>query len=84
MGTNVKTNVLIGICPGCNAKIRFHTKVILGEFVTCEECGDELEIVVVNPLKLDWAFADPLDDDDDSYSDDDFYFDDEEYYWGDD
>ena len=84
MSTNVNSNISVGTCPGCGAKIRFHNRISLGEFVTCEECGDELEVVNVKPLKLDWAYADPLDDDDYDYSEDDFYFDDDEFDWGDD
>lgn len=83
MDTNLNTKVLIGTCPGCDAKIRFHNRLNLGEFVTCEECGDELEIVQLTPLKLDWAYADPLDDDDYNY-DDDFDADDKYYDWDDD
>lgn len=69
----------IGICPGCGARLRFQS-VELGEFVVCEECGDELEVVRVSPIKLDWAYADPLESDeyDDDFDDDDYDFDDDE------
>ncbi len=77
MNMNVDPKVLVGICPGCGAKIRFHRAVHLGEFVSCDECDDELEVIQVQPLKLDWAYADPLDDDDIDY-DDDFFVDDDD------
>ena len=82
MSANVNSRVTLGTCPGCQTKIRFHDYVELGEFVSCQECGDELEVVQLNPLKLDWAYSDPLDDE---YLDtDDFYFDDQDYDWDDD
>lgn len=78
----------VGICPGCGARIRFQNKVQVGEFVNCEECGDELEVVSATPIKLDWAFEDPFDDNfdgdyDDDFDDDDDYEDDD-YDYGDD
>lgn len=76
------SNAQIGICPGCGARIRFQN-VELGEFVVCEECGDELEIVQLKPLKLDWAYSEPYkgDDGDDGDFDDDW---DDEDDWEDD
>lgn len=75
------SQVRIGICPGCGARIRFQ-QFELGEFVVCEECGDELEVVQTNPIKLDWAYSEPYENDDwddeddfddgwDDYDDDD-------------
>lgn len=71
----------IASCPGCGARIRFQ-QVELGEFVVCEECGDELEVVNLSPIKLDWAYAEPYDDDDDDWDDDDWddYDDDDDDY----
>jgi lysine biosynthesis protein LysW len=58
-------------CPGCSTKIRFTEDVEVGQFVVCAECGDELEVVKISPVKLDWAFADSFDDfDDDDFGDD--------------
>ena len=72
-------------CPGCSTKIRFTKDVEVGQFVVCAECGDELEVVKVNPVKLDWAFVDSFDeyDDDDEFEDDfdeddEFDYDDED------
>jgi len=53
----------------------------MGEFIVCQECGDELEVVSLTPIKLDWAYADPYDEDDE-WDEDDFndgYSDDYEY-----
>ena len=79
MALNPVNKTEVGICPGCGARLRFQQKVELGEFIVCQECGDELEIVNLSPIKLDWAYADPYDDDDwdgdnmdDDYTSEDF------------
>lgn len=77
MALNPVNKTEIGICPGCGARLRFQHKIELGEFVVCQECGDELEIVKLSPIKLDWAYAEPYDDADwDGDDDDDDDFDD--------
>lgn len=88
MAENPTSQVRIGICPGCGARIRFQ-QFELGEFVVCEECGDELEIVQTNPIRLDWAYSEPYegddwDDDDDDWNDDDYDdYDDDDDDWDD-
>lgn len=77
MNVNPHARTEISICPGCGARIRFQNKVQVGEFVICDECGDELEVVNDSPIKLDWAYEDALDDDSDYDYDEDFN--DEEY-----
>lgn len=72
MTLNPQSKTEVGICPGCGARIRFLNKIEVGEFVNCEECGDELEVVSNSPIKLDWAFEDPFDDEFDGEYDDDF------------
>lgn len=72
MSVNPQSKTEIGICPGCGARIRFQNKVQVGEFVICDECGDELEVISMSPIKLDWAFEDPFDEDFDGDYDDDF------------
>jgi lysine biosynthesis protein LysW len=66
----------IGVCPSCDTKIRFRNNLYLGQLVTCQECGDVLEVVRLNPVKLDWAFEEPFEDDD--Y--DEFEFEDNDDY----
>ena len=90
-GANPKTSV--ANCPGCGANIRLREPVRLGEFVICDECGDELEIVSMTPIKLDWAFEEPFDEDDedfdeefaayeyDDFDDDDYDDDDDDDPW---
>lgn len=70
MSINPHTITEIGLCPGCGARIRFQNKVQVGEFVICEECGDELEVISKSPIKLDWAFEDPFDEDYEEIDDD--------------
>lgn len=87
MSVNPHAKTEIGICPGCGARIRFQNKVQVGEFVICDECGDELEVIQMSPIKLDWAFEDPFDEDyegDDSLDEVDDDFDDDDYDDGDD
>lgn len=42
-------------CPECGATIEFEETPMVGEIIECEECGVELEVVSVNPLKLEVA-----------------------------
>jgi len=42
-------------CPGCNNEIFFYRSPKLGEFVTCPECEDLVEVVNLSPLSLDWS-----------------------------
>lgn len=89
MSVNPVSKAQVGICPGCGARIRFQ-EVELGEFVVCQECSDELEVIQLSPFRLDWAYAEPYDDeqwDDDhdpsgnDWDDDNDY--DNDYDWDD-
>jgi lysine biosynthesis protein LysW len=66
--------VSVARCPECATNIRFEQQPALHDLVTCPECGTELEVINVSPLKLDWAYDDEDDDwfDDDEYGDDDW------------
>ena len=71
---------VIGVCPDCNAEIRFRKAPHLGQLVSCHNCQTSLEVVRRDPLELDWAFDDPFDDDEDDYDDfDDWDEDDEDW-----
>ena len=39
-------------CPLCAAEIALAEGVEIGELFDCSECGEELEVVSVNPPKL--------------------------------
>ncbi len=51
----------ISYCPECDSRLRLRT-VRLGERISCRECGTALEIVGVNPIELDWAFDEPIEE----------------------
>lgn len=59
-------------CPDCAAEIVFSDRPKLADTVTCPECSTLLEVVSVNPLELEWAFEEDLDDGDDELDDDGF------------
>ncbi len=42
-------------CPNCDTKIEVGRDPEVGQQVTCPECGEFLEVVGIEPLKLDWA-----------------------------
>ncbi len=56
-------NKRIGECPECQAEVRLRRAPHLGQKVTCYSCGAKLEITRKDPIELDWAFDDPLEDD---------------------
>ena len=39
-------------CPECDATITFAADAVEGEIVACPDCGVELEVVSLAPLKL--------------------------------
>ncbi|CAN5568508.1 lysine biosynthesis protein LysW [soil metagenome] len=42
------------MCPECSAEIE-QNSLELGEIIVCDECGSELEVVAVDPLRVDLA-----------------------------
>jgi lysine biosynthesis protein LysW len=53
-------------CPSCGETIFVKEPLKLGTILRCRFCGDDLEIVELDPLVLDW----PMDSDDDEEFDD--------------
>jgi len=43
------------VCVECLAKLTLREGLIVGEIVQCPECGVELEVVEVEPVKLQVA-----------------------------
>jgi alpha-aminoadipate/glutamate carrier protein LysW len=73
--------ISIARCPECITNIRFDQQPSLHDLVTCPECGTELEVIQLSPLKLDWAYDDEEADDwyeDEDWVDDDVDEDDDE------
>ncbi len=56
--TDSPAHPLIAFCPECDTRIRFQVEPRLGQLVTCRECGEISEVVKLDPIKLDWAYAD--------------------------
>lgn len=81
-------------CLSCDSKIEIGSKAEVGQYVFCNFCGSEFEIMDVNPIELGFAFGsedfdyedDDLDADEDEdylddYDDDDDDDDDEDDRW---
>lgn len=45
-------------CPSCYTRIRFRERPRLREIIVCHECEETLEVVRLNPLKLEWSLLD--------------------------
>jgi len=53
--------MLTGICPECDAAVRFSSIPDLGYRVMCPSCRSMLIITSSHPIVLDWAFVEPID-----------------------
>ena len=42
-------------CPVCGAEVEIGSDVVKGELLECDDCGTELEVVAVDPVKLQEA-----------------------------
>jgi lysine biosynthesis protein LysW len=45
-------------CPSCAARIHFKNRPNLGDIIVCHESKDNLEVIWLNPIKLDWSLLD--------------------------
>lgn len=43
-------------CPSCNSKVNVGSQVHLGRRVVCPSCKEELEVVWLDPVELDWPY----------------------------
>lgn len=39
-------------CPVCDADVELPADPVVGELLTCDDCGCELEILALDPFKL--------------------------------
>ena len=39
------------ICPDCQNEIKLSENLMVGDILECEECGTEVEIISLSPLK---------------------------------
>ena len=60
----IARQISIADCPDCLTRIRFHTRLMLWQKVTCPECRAALEIISLDPIELDWEY-DEIDDNSD-------------------
>ncbi len=44
------------LCPDCDQEIMLD-RVTVGQTLTCPHCDAQLEVINVDPLELDWAYA---------------------------
>ena len=42
-------------CPICEAEVEVAAETIVGEILECGDCGTELEVVGINPTKVEEA-----------------------------
>jgi alpha-aminoadipate/glutamate carrier protein LysW len=42
-------------CPECGADVKLNDGCEQGEILSCSDCGSELEVVSINPMKLELA-----------------------------
>lgn len=66
-------------CPLCDGAIDVEEDELdEGDILACEECGAEIRVAGVNPLELEAAEEEDLDDEEDDLDDEDEEEDDEE------
>lgn len=63
----------MGKCPSCGETIYVGYRSRIGQLVTCCSCDDELEILRLDPIILDWSYIP---------GDDSYYFDEELEFGG--
>ena len=42
----------MSVCPECGASVEILSDMEIGEIIECENCGLELEILSLHPVKL--------------------------------
>jgi alpha-aminoadipate carrier protein LysW len=47
--------MVIGICPECDGEVSVSPEIEIGDFVSCPDCGVELEVIETDPLEFDIA-----------------------------
>ena len=43
------------MCPECDARVAVDDGTVRGEVVQCRECGAELEVVALDPVRFELA-----------------------------
>jgi len=60
------------ICPECDEEVYVDPEVVQGDVIACEECGEALEVVGLDPIELDPYVDDGFDEFDEDEDDMDF------------
>lgn len=58
------------LCPDCDQEIVVDHLPALGDVLVCPHCDADLEVIGVDPLEFDWAFAwldEELDDEEEDW-----------------
>jgi lysine biosynthesis protein LysW len=45
-------------CPMCDERITISEDIEIGDFVDCEECDRQFEVVSLRPIELEWVDED--------------------------
>jgi len=43
------------VCPECDAQVRFSRPPMVAQVTVCDGCGEELEVIGINPIILERA-----------------------------
>lgn len=46
-------------CLNCGNEIYLEAEPWVGQFIRCQNCGTELEVINVAPVELDWVYLEP-------------------------
>lgn len=57
------------ICPECDEEVYVDAEAEQGDVFSCDECGEELEVVGMDPIELDPYVGDDFEDFDDDEED---------------
>ena len=47
-------------CPSCGEKFHVADRTWIGRLIKCKYCEEELEIIRIDPIVLDWAYLPQL------------------------
>ena len=62
-----RQTIQIAACPTCSHDIKLSGRPVIGAEITCPACGDQLQIVEIEPVQLDWLFDFDSEYDDDNW-----------------
>jgi|YelNatPaOPRAMG01_1025707.scaffolds.fasta_scaffold186577_2 alpha-aminoadipate carrier protein LysW len=49
-------------CPECGTTLDLEDPLQEGDWIICPQCQANLEVINLDPLELDWAYDEPLED----------------------